>query len=108
MAQRAVEERPLLVIVGEAMAPSTKRLNGLTGSQAPLFLLPVGTANALAKEPEITWQISGAVESIPRRELRRRAQGVAAPYDMPQASGHRVCPGPDAARDQSCSTLNPA
>ena len=52
-------------------------INGLAGSQVPMALLPAGTANILAKELGIPWDIPRAARLIPEGIVRRIALGVA-------------------------------
>ena len=54
-------------------------INGLAGSQVPLALLPAGTANILAKELGIPWDIPHAARLIADGVVRRIAIGVAIP-----------------------------
>lgn len=51
--------------------------NGLAGSAVPLAVLPTGTANILAKELELSWDIWRAAEYIPDGVVRRIALGRA-------------------------------
>src|ERR1700679_3598657 len=52
-------------------------INGLAGSQVPMALLPAGTANILAKELGIPWDIPHAARLIPGGVVRRIALGLA-------------------------------
>ena len=52
-------------------------VNGMAGSEVPLALLPAGTANILAKELGLPWNIHQAAEHIPRGRVRRIALGKA-------------------------------
>ena len=52
-------------------------INGLAGSQVPMALLPAGTANILAKELGIPWDIPHASRLIPGGVVRRIALGHA-------------------------------
>jgi diacylglycerol kinase family enzyme len=52
-------------------------VNGMAGSEVPLALLPAGTANLLAKELGLPWNIHQAAEYIPRGRVRRIALGKA-------------------------------
>ena len=54
-------------------------VNGLAGSQVPMALLPAGTANILAKELGIPWDIRRAAHLIPGGTVRRIALGAAFP-----------------------------
>jgi YegS/Rv2252/BmrU family lipid kinase len=49
--------------------------NGMAGSQTPLAILPSGTANILAKELGIPWEIPAAARLISRSTPRRIALG---------------------------------
>lgn len=49
--------------------------NGMAGSQTPLAILPGGTANILAKELGIPWEIPAAARLIARSTPRRIALG---------------------------------
>jgi diacylglycerol kinase (ATP) len=51
-------------------------VNGLAHSDVPLALLPAGTANILAKELSLPWNIERAVHYIRRGTLRRIALGA--------------------------------
>jgi len=50
-------------------------VNGLAGSHVPLALLPAGTANVLAKELGLPWNIERAAALIQASQLRRIALG---------------------------------
>src|ERR1700724_3084349 len=54
-------------------------INGLAGSYVPLALLPAGTANILAKELGIPWDIPHAARLIADGVVRRIAIGIAMP-----------------------------
>ena len=56
-------------------------VNGLAGSQVPMALLPAGTANILAKELGIPWDIPHAARLIPGGDVRRIALGIAYPTE---------------------------
>lgn len=51
--------------------------NGLAGSRVPLAILPAGSANVLAKELQLPWDIPAAARRIRRSRLARIALGVA-------------------------------
>ena len=81
-------------------------INGLAGSQVPMALLPAGTANILAKELGIPWDIPHAARLIPGGTIRRIALGIAFPLNgnaseaMPRAGRYFLSvggAGPDGA-----------
>ena len=63
-------------------------VNGLAGSQnghrVPLALLPGGTANILAKELNLPWDILRAAKQMPAGEVREIALGLATPLEQPE------------------------
>ena len=66
MARRAVEESRQLVIVCGGDGTVNEVVNGLACSQVPLAVLPAGTANVLAKELRLPWNLPRAAELIAR------------------------------------------
>lgn len=52
-------------------------VNGIAGTDTPLAVLPAGTANILAKELGIPWNIPAAARLIARGKLARIALGLA-------------------------------
>ena len=79
MAQLAVGQRRELVIVCGGDGTVNEVVNGLAGSRTPLALLPAGTANILAKELGVPWDIPHAARLIPDAVVRRIALGIASP-----------------------------
>ncbi|HEY0704790.1 MAG TPA: diacylglycerol kinase family protein [Candidatus Acidoferrales bacterium] len=79
IARLAVTARREMVIACGGDGTINEIINGLVGSQVPMALLPAGTANILAKELEIPWDIPRAAKLIPEGVIRRIALGVAAP-----------------------------
>jgi YegS/Rv2252/BmrU family lipid kinase len=77
IAQQAVEQQRELVIACGGDGTINEIINGLAGSQVPMALLPAGTANILAKELRIPWDIPHAARLIPDGVVRRIALGVA-------------------------------
>jgi YegS/Rv2252/BmrU family lipid kinase len=61
-------------------------VNGLARSNVPLAVLPAGTANVLAKELALPWDIPAAARLIPRGRVRRVALGFAQ-HQPPDADG---------------------
>lgn len=81
MARNAVKSRMQLVIVCGGDGTLNAVVNGLAGSHVPLALLPAGTANILAKELSVSWNIERAAETIRRGTLRRIALGKVTTFD---------------------------
>ena len=77
IARQAVEQRRGMVIACGGDGTVNEVVNGLAGSQVPMALLPAGTANILAKEMGIPWDIPHASRLIPDGVIRRIAVGVA-------------------------------
>jgi len=69
------------------------------GHRVPMALLPAGTANVLAKELELSWEIPTAAEQIARGEVRDIALGLATPLNQPERARYFLSvagAGPDA------------
>jgi YegS/Rv2252/BmrU family lipid kinase len=79
LARRAVEQSRQLVIVCGGDGTLNEAVNGLACSQVPLAMLPAGTANVLAKELSLPWNLPRAAEHIVRAQYRRIALGLAIP-----------------------------
>lgn len=79
VARQAVEQRRGMVIVCGGDGTINEVVNGLAGSSVPMALLPAGTANILAKELRIPWDIPHAARLIPGGIVRRIALGIAIP-----------------------------
>ena len=75
IARHAVAQNRDLVITCGGDGTINEVINGLAGSQVPMALLPAGTANILAKELGIPWNIPAAARLIPTSNLRRIALG---------------------------------
>src|ERR1700747_511997 len=90
IAKRATTDGRQLVIACGGDGTIIEVVNGLAGSQnghrVPLALLPAGTANVLAKELELSWEIPRAAEQLVRGEVRDIALGLATPLQQPQSS----------------------
>ncbi len=87
LARQAVEQNRQLVIVCGGDGTINEVVNGLAGSQVPLAVLPAGTANVLAKELGIPWDIAAAAELIPRGTSQRIALGAFTTNDRSHAGG---------------------
>jgi diacylglycerol kinase (ATP) len=81
IARLAVEQRRGMVIACGGDGTINEVVNGLAGSQTPMAVLPAGTANILAKELRIPWDIPHAARLIPSAVVRRIALGLAVPLD---------------------------
>lgn len=77
IAREAVDQRRGLVIACGGDGTINEIVNGLAKSDVPMALLPAGTANILAKELDIPWDIPHASRLIKGGEVRRIALGVA-------------------------------
>lgn len=98
LARRAVAEGRQLVVVCGGDGTVNEVVNGLAGSQVPMAVLPAGTANVLAKELGIPWNIPRAAGLILHSELRRIALGLARPLAQPGSERYFLCvagAGPD-------------
>jgi YegS/Rv2252/BmrU family lipid kinase len=93
LARQAVEQGRHLVIVCGGDGTVNEVVNGLAGSQVPLAVLPAGTANVLAKELGIPWDIPRAAKLIPQGTLRRIALGVAIPLHAKEMRRYFLCVG---------------
>ena len=79
LAREAVEANRSLVIICGGDGTINEAVNGLAGSQVALAVLPAGTANVLAKELSLPWNLPRAAARIARAEPRRIALGLAVP-----------------------------
>jgi YegS/Rv2252/BmrU family lipid kinase len=88
IAKRASSDGRQLVIACGGDGTINEVVNGLANSQnghrVPLALLPAGTANVLAKELELSWDIPKAAEQLARGEVRDIALGLATPLEQPE------------------------
>src|SRR5271156_3669878 len=88
IASRATTEGRQLVIACGGDGTLNEVVNGLAGHQnghrVPLALLPGGTANILAKELDIPWDVPRATKKILNGEVREIALGLATPLEQPE------------------------
>lgn len=88
IAQRAADEGRQLVIACGGDGTLNEIVNGLAeqrnGHRVPLALLPGGTANILAKELGIPWNIRRAAESLVNGDVKEIALGLATPLEQPE------------------------
>jgi diacylglycerol kinase (ATP) len=87
IAQRANEEGRHLVIACGGDGTLNEVVNGLAGQKngrrVPLALLPGGTANILAKELNLPWDIPSAAEMLVHGVVRDIPLGLATPLNEP-------------------------
>jgi diacylglycerol kinase (ATP) len=81
MARQAVKQGRQLVIVCGGDGTVNEVVNGLACSHVPLAVLPAGTANVLAKELSLPWNLPQAARRIVGAQYRRIALGLAIPEE---------------------------
>ncbi len=86
LAREAAERGRDLVIGCGGDGTVNEIVNGLARSNVPLAVLPAGTANVLAKELGLPWDIPAAAALIPRGRLERVALGFAQ-HQPPESDG---------------------
>jgi diacylglycerol kinase (ATP) len=86
LARQAVKHFRQLAIVCGGDGTVNEAVNGLACSQIPLAVLPSGTANVLAKELSIPWNLPRAAKRIIGAQYRRIALGLVTPE---KSSGER-------------------
>jgi diacylglycerol kinase (ATP) len=88
LAQQATRDRRQLIIACGGDGTLNEVVNGLAGQQnghrVPLALLPGGTANIMAKELDVPWDIPRAARQLLSGEVREIALGLATPLDQPE------------------------
>jgi diacylglycerol kinase (ATP) len=88
IAQRATRDGRELVIACGGDGTLNEVVNGLAmaqnGHRVPLALLPGGTANVLAKELNLPWDIPGAAKHLVNADVREIALGLAKPLEQPE------------------------
>jgi diacylglycerol kinase (ATP) len=88
IAYRASAEGRQLVIACGGDGTLNEIVNGLAmqqnGHRVPLALLPGGTANILAKELGLPWDIPRAAECLVRGQVKEIALGLATPLGQPE------------------------
>src|SRR6201987_3098161 len=83
IARQAVQQGRGMVIACGGDGTNNEIVNGLAGSNVPMAVLPAGTANILAKELGIPWDIPQAARLVSGGTVRRVALGVAIPAEGP-------------------------
>ena len=100
IARRAVADGRQMVVACGGDGTFNEIVNGLAGSQVPLALLPAGTANVLAKELALPWNVERAAALVAGSHLRRIALGLAISGDGTTPPRHFLSvagAGPDGA-----------
>src|SRR6201981_927728 len=86
-ARPAAENRGLVIACG-GDGTLNEIVNGLAahrnGQRVPLALLPGGTANILAKELDLPWDIPKAAEKLVHGTVKEIALGLAPPLEQPE------------------------
>jgi diacylglycerol kinase (ATP) len=100
IARRAVADGRQMVVACGGDGTFNEIVNGLAGSHVPLALLPAGTANVLAKELSLPWNVEQAAALVAGSRLRRIALGLATSGEGNVAPRHFLSvagAGPDGA-----------
>lgn len=104
IAARAAAENRGLVIACGGDGTLNEIVNGLAaqqnGHRVPLALLPGGTANILAKELDLPWDIPKAAEKLVHGTVKEIALGLATPLEQPERKKYFLSvagAGPDGA-----------
>jgi len=88
IAQQAVRDGRELLIACGGDGTLNEVVNGLAtymnGHRVPLALLPGGTANIMAKELALPWDIPRAARKLIGGEIREIALGLATPVEQPE------------------------
>ncbi len=108
LARKAVEQSRQLVIVCGGDGTVNEAVNGLACSQVPLAVLPAGTANVLAKELHIPWNLPRAAKKLVGAKFRRIALGFATPEKSSGAPRYFVSVAGAGADAALVAAVNPA
>ncbi len=88
IAQQAIRDGRQLVIACGGDGTLNEVVNGLAevrnGRRVPMALLPGGTANILAKELNLPWDVLRAAKRLANGEVREVALGLAIPVEQPE------------------------
>jgi YegS/Rv2252/BmrU family lipid kinase len=88
IAKKATIDGRELVIACGGDGTINEVVNGLAraknGDRVPLALLPAGTANVLAKELKLSWDIPTAAQQLAGGQVRDVALGLATPMEHPE------------------------
>ncbi len=89
-AREAVAQGADLVIASGGDGTVNEVVNGMAGSRVPLGVLPAGTANVLAKELGLPWDVRAAARQMAGATLRRIALGRVVLDAAPEAPRYFV------------------
>lgn len=92
-ARQCVTDGYDMVIASGGDGTVNEVVNGMARSNLQLAVLPSGTANVLAKELKIPWDVRRAAELIPRSRPHRIALGQISPLDGSQPDRFFLCMG---------------
>jgi len=92
-ARQCVTDGYELVIASGGDGTVNEVVNGLAGSDVPLAVFPSGTANVLAKELGIPWDVRRAAELVSRSQPRRIALGMLSYLDAAHPPRYFLCLG---------------
>lgn len=96
-----------LVIASGGDGTINEVVNGLAGSRVPLFILPAGTANVLAKELALPWDVQEAARFLAGSRLKRIALGAAASDEAPNAPRYFISLAGAGTDGEMVRTVNP-
>jgi diacylglycerol kinase (ATP) len=92
-ARQCVADQYDMVIASGGDGTVNEVVNGLAGSDVPLAVFPSGTANVLAKELGIPWDVRRAAELVPRSHPMRVALGAVSYLDEARPERYFLCLG---------------
>src|SRR5437868_5308195 len=95
LARQAVRQGRELVIACGGDGTLNEVVNGLAGSAVALALLPAGTANVLAKEIGLPWNIDRAAALVAGSARRRIALGTISTGSEPHQNRYFLSVGGD-------------
>ena len=107
LARDAVAEGRDMVIVCGGDGTINEVVNGLAGSRVPMAILPSGTANILAKELGLPWDIGKAAKLVSSGKPRRIALGLLSSSVNGNASRYFLCVGGAGPDGAMCHALDP-
>lgn len=107
-ARAAVTAGAQLVLASGGDGTVNEVVNGLAGSQVPLGILPAGTANVLAKELALPWDVHEAARLLAGSRLQRIALGAAVSDGAPDAPRYFISLAGAGSDGEMVRAVNPA